>query len=142
MSLTPDAAERLIHELRLHACALAGDSALADPLVEKALMRLMDGEAQGLPLRMGLFRAFHDAWRKAGTPGADSRADFSQPVDWPRAAWLLRKGPGFSLAEIGCVLRLDPAADGTGKPSRPWRVGGSDGGLRTAPRLKDREKMP
>ena len=97
--------------LRRYARALAGGQAEGDRLVQETLQALLDGAARIDPAispRVGLYRAFHDTWRRrpAGTDPAGSPADrrlqaMSQSA---RVALLLTAMEGFSYAEASTIL--------------------------------------
>ena len=100
--------------MRRFARALTGDQSEGDTLVHVAMERLiadpseLDGD---LPLRLGLFRALHRAWRdspKASAPveggGADQRLQTLSGEH--RSALLLCAMEGFTPDEAAVIIEL------------------------------------
>jgi CheY-like chemotaxis protein len=108
---------RIIPHLRRYARAMSGSQEDGDALVQATLGAILEGsleiETDSLPLRVGLYRAFHDVWTGV-LEGGDFAAQVPRKVDErlqalsarSRAAFLLTAMEGFTVAEVAVITGL------------------------------------
>jgi CheY-like chemotaxis protein/DNA-directed RNA polymerase specialized sigma24 family protein len=105
--------------LRRYARALTGGQDAGDAYVRETLSALVSGArelAQGVPSRVGLYRAFQDIWSADASAHEDEGAAKAERPDSllkalagpNRAAVLLTSVEAFSLEEAGYVLDKSP----------------------------------
>jgi len=106
--------------LRRYGRALTGSQERGDSCVRATLSALLSGEqvlGEGVPSRVGLYRAFQDMWSEGENDGHDATTDVKtarpegllKAVDAPkRAALLLTSVEAFSLEEAAYILRQTP----------------------------------
>ena len=101
--------------LRRYARALIGAQASADDFVQATLESLHDGRQEldpGLPAKTGLFKAFHQIWRRSlnghsiDAPGHPVDRRLMQLTPEHRTALLLVTMEGFSLRETSQILGI------------------------------------
>lgn len=104
--------------LRRYARALTGSQERGDAFVEATLERILGGGvelATDLSPKVGLFRAFHQTWRRSlnghsiDSPqwmAADERLQALTPEH--RTALLLMLMEGFSPADVSAILEVSP----------------------------------
>jgi CheY-like chemotaxis protein len=108
---------RIIPHLRRYARAMSGSQEDGDALVQATLGAILEGsleiEADSMPLRVGLYRAFHDVWA-AVLDGGTFSAQMPYKVDErlqalsarSRAAFLLTAMEGFTVPEVAVITGL------------------------------------
>ncbi len=105
---------RIVPGLRRYARALTGSQPDGDALVHATLGAILEDSLSidaGLPLRVGLYRAFHEVWSNAADTGAIT-ADIRRRVDQrlqsldapSRVALLLTSMEGFTVQEVAAIV--------------------------------------
>jgi DNA-directed RNA polymerase specialized sigma24 family protein len=109
--------------LRRYARALVGSQTEGDDFVRRTLEALLNGDLdlpERVPVRLGLFRAFHQTWRKAlngcsidaEPPALRVDVRLQQMTPEHRTAILLVLMEGFSLREAAFILGVPEAETG------------------------------